>query len=77
MALKNQKQKAHEADKKTDSIEEPKKKVNDKNQQKSGIEHIHKNNTSSSKKKNHNKYKTTQKVKMMIQLFLSKKNIKM
>lgn len=57
-------EKAHEADKETDSIEEPKKeKVNDKNQQKSGIEHINKNNTSSSKEKHHNKYKTAKKNK--------------
>lgn len=48
----------------TNSPEGPKKeKVNDKNQQKSGIEHIHKNNTSSSKEKNHTKYKTAQKSK--------------
>ncbi|OJH01748.1 hypothetical protein BL313_03455 [Staphylococcus hominis] len=48
----------------TNSSEGPKKeKVNDKNQQKSGIEHIHKNNTSSSKEKNHTKYKTAQKSK--------------
>ena len=48
----------------TNSIKEPKKeKVNDKNQQKSGIEHINKNNTSSSKEKSHNKYKTVQKSK--------------
>lgn len=48
----------------TNSSEGPKKeKVNDKNQQKSGIEHIHKNNTSFSKEKNHTKYKTAQKSK--------------
>ncbi|OFQ10889.1 hypothetical protein HMPREF2953_04715 [Staphylococcus sp. HMSC072E01] len=48
----------------TNSSEGSKKeKVNDKNQQKSGIEHIHKNNTSSSKEKNHTKYKTAQKSK--------------